>query len=130
MKKIVLLAIISLGILTSCKDKNIEQGENSVLEHHDVPEVTEIDASEEVKILYVASKLDDCVGIAPKKCMMVKEEEDAPWELMYQEIEGFNYEEGYEYKIEVKRVDIPNPPADSPSFRYVLVTEISKEKKA
>lgn len=129
MNKVVLVLAISLIVFTSCKDGKAEESTTEESVHTEIPQVGNVDDEEDAKVLYVASTLDDCAGIAPKKCMMVKEEEDAPWEIMYQEIEGLKYEEGYEYKIEVKRVEIPNPPADAPSFRYVLVSEISKVKK-
>lgn len=129
MNKVVLVLAMSLIIFTSCKEGKTEESINLETEHTEIPQIGNVDEVDDIKVLYVASKLDDCAGMAPKKCMMVKEEEDAPWEIIYQEIEGFKYEEGYEYKIEVKRIEIPNAPADAPLFRYVLVSEISKVKK-
>lgn len=129
MKKVVLLIALSFGIFVSCKDKKANEVNDTAIEQTEIPAVGDAEEVEDIKVLYVASKLDECAGIAPNKCMMVKEEEDAPWEIMYQEIEGFKYEEGYEYKIEVKRQELANPPVDTPAFRYELVSEISKEKK-
>ena len=42
------------------------------------------------------------------------------------EIEGFDYVEGFTYKLKVKIVKISNPPADASSVKYVLVEVLSK----
>ncbi|OBU04746.1 DUF4377 domain-containing protein [Morganella psychrotolerans] len=81
------------------------------------------------KILYIDSQLADCVGVAPMKCMKVKEKPNAEWEFFYQNIDGFTYEPGYLYRIAVKVTDIPNPPADAPSARYELLTVLDKDRK-
>ncbi|MCC9043618.1 DUF4377 domain-containing protein [Myroides sp. M-43] len=51
---------------------------------------------------------------------------------MYEGIEGFTYKEGYEYVLEIKRVELEEsiaPIADGSSMRYILVKEISKTKR-
>jgi len=77
----------------------------------------------------VASQTGDCIGVAPQKCLLVKKGSDADWEFFYSHIEGFNYEPGYEYTLEVKEDKVENVPADGSSIRYVLVKEISKTPK-
>jgi hypothetical protein len=57
----------------------------------------------------------------------VKEGSSAQWRGFSEAIEGFNYEVGFEYVIEVKVYDIKNPPADASSKRYVLKRIISKQ---
>lgn len=42
-------------------------------------------------------------------------------------IEGFEYVEGFKYKIKVRIINIDNPPADGNTERYELVEIISKE---
>lgn len=79
--------------------------------------------------LYVASKEVDCTGVGPQKCLLIKENKDDQWTFFYQGIEGFNYEPGYEYALEIKKEKIENLPADASSVRYILVKEITKEKK-
>ncbi len=78
------------------------------------------------KTLYVGPKLEDCTGVAAQKCMMVKESPDADYQYFYQPIEGFDYEEGYEYEIVVKEEKVENPPADGSSVKYSLVEVVSK----
>jgi len=79
--------------------------------------------------LTVASQQGDCIGVAPMKCLLVKKEEQVGWEFFYNNIEGFNYEPGYEYVIEVKVDSVQNPAADQSSLKYTLVKEISKDQK-
>lgn len=71
--------------------------------------------------LYVDSKLSDCVGVAPQQCMLIREDLDSEWNLFYDSIEGFEYQEGTEYKISVSITDVENPPADASSLKYTLV---------
>lgn len=77
----------------------------------------------------VASEQGDCVGVGPQKCLLIKERGDTNWQYLYSNIEGFNYESGYEYVLEIRKEEIKNPAADQSSIRYVLVKEVSKERK-
>ncbi|MTC60922.1 DUF4377 domain-containing protein [Providencia rustigianii] len=79
------------------------------------------------KTFYVDSSLADCVGVAPMKCMKVKEKPADNWQYFYGSIQGFTYEPGYNYVLEVQQFDVPNPPADAPSVRYELVKIIEKK---
>ncbi len=77
----------------------------------------------------IASNCVDCFGVAPQKCMLVKKGDASNWELFYSQIEGFNYEPGYEYVLEVKEEKVEHPAADASSIKYVLVKEVSKIAK-
>lgn len=79
--------------------------------------------------LVVASEQGDCMGVAPMKCFLVKKEGQTSWEFLYNNIEGFKYEPGYEYVLDVKVEKIENPAADQSSLKYVFVKEISKVLK-
>lgn len=48
------------------------------------------------------------------------------WILLYNEIEGLNYELGYIYEINARKEKISNPPADGSSVKYILTDLISK----
>ena len=85
--------------------------------------------SENTEKLTIASQQGDCVGVAPMKCLLVKKDGQKDWEFFYNNIEGFNYEPGYEYVLEVKVENVDNPAADQSSLKYTLVKEISKEQK-
>lgn len=83
---------------------------------------------EETKNIYVADHLVDCVGVAPQKCMLVKENIVDDWHNFYGNIKGFTYEVGYEYLLKVKTEIIKNPPADGSSLKYILVDVLEKNK--
>ncbi len=83
---------------------------------------------EDTKHIYVADHLVDCVSVGPQKCMLVKDKIVNDWTNFYGNIEGFDYEEGYEYLLNVKVEEIKNPPADAPSFKYILVEVFEKTK--
>jgi heat shock protein HslJ len=91
----------------------------------EVPTPTEPPAAEE-KTLYVGPVLVDCVGVGPMKCMLVTENPDADYTYFYDQIEGFDYEEGYEYELLVKTEPVENPPADASSIKWTLIQEVSK----
>jgi heat shock protein HslJ len=78
------------------------------------------------KMLIVADHLENCVGVGPQSCMLVKENPDDEWTYFYDQIEGFKYEEGYTYELLVNEIPVPNPAADASSLRYELKNIISK----
>ena len=79
------------------------------------------------KTLYIGPILRDCVGVAPMKCLMVREDPNAPWQNFYSPIEGFTFEPGYTYTLKVRITETPIPvAADASSKRYTLVEVVSK----
>jgi heat shock protein HslJ len=89
--------------------------------------VREKPAVTEEKTVYVGPTLVDCVGVGPQKCMLLKENPEDEYSMFYDQIEGFDYKEGYEYKLQVQVETIPDPPADASSLRYTLIEVVSKE---
>jgi len=83
-------------------------------------------AGADTKTLYVAHHLADCVGVGPMECMLVRDTPDGEWQLLYSQIEGFDYEPGYDYELRIRTEDIPDPPADASSIRYILEEVVSK----
>jgi len=83
---------------------------------------------DETKHIYVADYLVDCTDVSPQKCMLIKEKIVDEWTIFYDQIEGFNYEEGYEYLLNVKIKTIKNPPADGSNLKYTLVEVFEKKK--
>ncbi|PJJ67164.1 uncharacterized protein DUF4377 [Chryseobacterium geocarposphaerae] len=81
------------------------------------------------KTFIVGPQTADCTGVAPMKCLQVKEKPTDNWSNFYTNIEGFTYEPGYEYVIKVKTEKVENVPADASSIKYTLIKQISKTKK-
>ena len=77
------------------------------------------------EVWVVASRYQDCQGVGPMKCMQITKP-NGETELFYDSIEGFNYQEGTEYRIEVDGDGAANPPADGSSRRYKLVRIIAQ----
>jgi heat shock protein HslJ len=82
------------------------------------------------KTIYVGPELVDCTGVAPQKCMLVKENPEDEYRFFYDQIEGFDYEEGYEYELVIMEEPVENPPADASSIKWTLIEVVSKEPVA
>ena len=76
-------------------------------------------------LVIVGSELEECGGQQAMKCLVVN------GELFYNTIEGFDYEEGFYYRLTIEREDLfPNgdPPPGESRYRYRLVEVMSKER--
>jgi len=78
------------------------------------------------KTIYVGPDLVDCVGVAPQQCLLIKENPDDEWSLFYDQIEGFDFEEGHEYELIVEVHVVDEPPQDGSMLRTSLVEIVSK----
>lgn len=78
------------------------------------------------KTIYVGPNLVDCVGAVPQQCLLIKENPDDEWSLFYDQIEGFDFEEGYEYELIVEVQVIDEPPQDGSMLRTSLVEIVTK----
>jgi peptidoglycan/xylan/chitin deacetylase (PgdA/CDA1 family) len=105
--KIVVLAVLALVlVLTSCQSEPEESNLVTII---------------------IGPDLVDCVGVAPQKCMQVKNQVNEDWTLFYDQIQGFEYEEGFEYILVVEMMVVENPPADGSSLVPKLVRIVEKE---
>lgn len=93
----------------------------SVLE----PETTAGERTTEVS-LHIADGLVDCTGVAPRKCLLVRENIVDDWQFFYDDIAGFTYEAGYQYHLRLRRIEVDNPPADSSAFSWELIEIVSQ----
>lgn len=78
-------------------------------------------------VIFVDSQKADCVGVAPMKCLKVREREDQPWQFFYGNIEGFKHNAGTNYKLLVKETPVQNPPADASSVKTTLIRILSEK---
>jgi hypothetical protein len=76
--------------------------------------------------LWIGPERVECEGVAPMMCLQVATSEDGDYQLFYDMIEGFDYQEGTSYVIDVSITEVENPPADASSLQYTLV-EIVEE---
>ncbi|MBA6151774.1 DUF4377 domain-containing protein [Gelidibacter maritimus] len=80
------------------------------------------------KILLIANKKANCTGVAPQKCLQIKNEGEIDWTYLYSDIEGFDYVEGFYYRLKVNVSEVENPPADGSSLKYYLVEILEKSR--
>lgn len=88
---------------------------------------TKNDQVVENKIMTIAKARIDCQHPeGMMRCFKVKENENDPWSAFHEGIHGFNYEEGYEYVIEVVVQSFQNPQPGWSNRIYLLKRIISK----
>ena len=131
MRKILVMKIALMTILlvvTACGGIEPETGsqnmDNSSLDPS-ADQPLESDSqptpSAEQLTIIIGPQLVDCVGEGPRQCMQVKFDEDDDWQFFYNQIEGFDYQPGYRYTLQVEKFEVQDPPAGGSSLRYVLV---------
>lgn len=77
---------------------------------------------------FVADKTVDCTGVAPQKCLLVREATAREWQLFYGQIKGFKFRENYTQRIRVKVTPRKKTPADASSLAYKLVKVVNQSK--
>ncbi|WP_341225678.1 DUF4377 domain-containing protein [uncultured Arcticibacterium sp.] len=82
-------------------------------------------------VYWVNGKKSDCVGVGKKDCLEIQKgniKNANNWKLFYDSIDGFNYEEGYVYKLLVKEENSLKPVAADASLKnYKLLKVMQKE---
>lgn len=80
---------------------------------------------EEALVLEVLEARVPCMGFVRQECLLIRNSAGEP-ELFYHHIQGFTFEEGYRYTLEVSRRTVPDPPLDGSSYTYHLERERSR----
>jgi heat shock protein HslJ len=88
--------------------------------------VTTVCEAKGKKKFYVADRKIACAGTY--ECMQMKGKDKEQWHVYPDSIPGFNYEEGYEYLIQVQPLQTSNTLAGLYDEKYKLVKVISKKK--
>ncbi|OAB78151.1 DUF4377 domain-containing protein [Cochleicola gelatinilyticus] len=87
---------------------------------------------QETFVYWVNSAKVACEGVGQRQCLQIQKGEqfrEGEWQLFYSTIDGFNYEPGFIYKLEVSEVkkDPKSVPADASSIQYTLVEVLEKK---
>jgi len=69
--------------------------------------------------MVISSKRYECYGAFKQYCYRVKKG-DGNWSYFYSTIKGFEYQEGFEYKIRYSKERVSSPMQDASSYRYFL----------
>jgi len=111
MKKVMMM--VFAGFLAACSnDRN-----GSIADGSEPPT--------DIMVVSVGAERVDCVGVAPMKCLVVDRA------LFYGNIQGFDFENGYEYKLKIEKAQSytnDTAPADASLYEYTLLSVLSKEK--
>lgn len=79
-----------------------------------------------IKTFTVGPEKEDCEGVGPQECLVVD------GELFYDEIEGFEFEEGKTQKVRVRQIqqydNEDDIPADGSLYRYQMIGVVSVEE--
>ena len=76
-------------------------------------------------ILEIAPTRVEGMGVTPKQILLVRKV-GGQWERFYAPIQGFNFEGGSRYRLQVNISHVANAPADSSGLRYKLVRVLDK----
>ena len=79
-----------------------------------------------VKTVYVGPVLVECEGEGAQQCMQVKENPEDKYQLYYDQIEDFEYQEGYNYELSIQEDTVENPPAGGSSIKWTLIEVVDK----
>lgn len=78
----------------------------------------------------VASKTVTVTGDGePELCYWVKIDDNPVWQICHCQIDGFNYESGYEYELLIQVQKVLEPLQDASSHQYTLLSIVSKQLK-
>jgi heat shock protein HslJ len=82
----------------------------------------------DVQVWTIDAQRAKCEGVTTMQCLLVKKQLDKDFNLFYDNIEGFDYQEGFVYTIWVNMgAFTPQTPADGSSIKYELVKVVSKK---
>ncbi|MDF7800877.1 META domain-containing protein [Pontiellaceae bacterium B1224] len=81
----------------------------------------------EVQTYYVAPQMADDVGPEKTSCLLVKQSTNATYRLMYGSIDGFKYDPGFEYELQVEVTEHNDVSAGDSGYTYTLVKMVSKK---
>lgn len=84
------------------------------------------DSEMTTKTLHIAPYQQDCVGVGPQDCLVISWEDEDELSFFYDSIEGFTFEEGFEYTLLVNITERDNVPADASSLQYELVEVVQQ----
>ena len=83
----------------------------------------------DVQVWTIDAQRAKCEGVTTMQCLLVKKQLDKDFNLFYDNIEGFDYQEGFVYTIWVKEsLKTPPIPADASLYNYELVKVVTKKE--
>ena len=108
------LLIIALLFLSACGVEN--------------PLSSLVGEEEHIEIITIGPYIKRCQGFIEQDCYLEYNEDSARWEFFYESIQGFDFEPGFIYTLEVRLEDRGTEIQDVGRYAYHLVKIIEKKK--
>jgi hypothetical protein len=83
---------------------------------------------EHIETITIGPYTERCQGFIEQDCYLEYNEESGRWEFFYESIQGFDFEPGYIYTLEVRLEDRGTEIQDVGRYAYHLVKVIEKEQ--
>ena len=83
---------------------------------------------EHIETITIAPYTERCQGFIEQDCYLEFNEDSGQWEFFYEGIQGFDFEPGYIYTLEVRLEDRGTEIQDVGRYAYHLVKVIEKTK--
>ena len=83
---------------------------------------------EKIEILTIGPSIRRCQGFIEQDCYLEFNQDSGAWEFFYESIQGFDFEPGYIYTLEVRLEERDEGIQDVGRYAYHLVRIIEKEK--
>ena len=86
------------------------------------------DEEEHVEIITIGPYIQRCQGFVEQDCYLQLNEESGQWEFFYESIQGFDFEPGFIYTLEVRLEDRGPGVQDVGRYAYHLVKVLGKKR--
>ncbi len=83
---------------------------------------------EHIETITIGPYTERCQGFIEQDCYLEYNEESGQWEFFYESIQGFDFEPGYIYTLEVRLEDRGTEIQDMGRYAYHLVKLIEKKR--
>lgn len=77
-------------------------------------------------LVQVAPQQVTCEGITKQRCFQVRFADEAPWQLYYGEIKGFDYQPGFLYRLKVEQLNSQRDNPNLSPLAWGLVKELKR----
>ena len=113
-KQFFVLIVLYSSFFSGCNKDSIH---NSVLSQ---------DGNETIIYIHEKTVLCDNGEMRATQCLQSRNNPSDEWQLYYEHIIGFEYIEGYSYKLKVNEINIEEPMADASSVEVTLIEILEK----
>jgi heat shock protein HslJ len=123
----VILLLLGTLALTACGNSALNQGQTEDTTFPGIVTDNSSAASNgNFQTLYVAPALADCPDDSGQQCLQVKDSPEGDYIILTEPIEGFTFQEGYEYQVQVIVEEAANPQSVDSATTYSLNSVVSQ----